>query len=281
MLNNIREIAVAAGREAMRFYKQPLPVDYKADDSPLTAADKAAHQLICARLRQLTPEIPVLSEESDPAEVAGRRSWQRFWLVDPLDGTKEFIKQTGEFTVNIALIVEGESRLGVVHAPAVGLTYLAEKPHGAFKQTNDQPPQPIQTRPSPLRNQEPSTTNQEPSTTNQEPGNRLTIVASRDHAGPMVKRLFESYPEAETKSMGSSLKFCLVAEGAADLYLRDAPTMEWDTAAAQCILEAAGGEVRDLDGARLTYNRENQKNPPIVALGDPSFPWLKPETSSP
>lgn len=260
MLTEIREIAYAAGVEAMRFYKEPLPVDYKADDSPLTAADRAAHRLICDRLRAFQPGIPVLSEESEPEEVAGRREWKRFWLVDPLDGTKEFIKQTGEFTVNIALIVEGEARLGVVHAPATGLTYFAEKPLGAFKKIGDQAPEPIRARPLP------HSPNQKPNGTDAQ---ELTIVASRDHAGPMVKQLFERYPQAETKSMGSSLKFCLVAEGAADLYLRDGPTMEWDTAAAQCVLEAAGGEVSDLGGTKLTYNKESLKNPSFIAVGDP------------
>lgn len=249
----------------MRFYGGSAPVDYKADDSPLTAADRAAHQLICARLRDLTPEIPILSEESEPEEIAERRSWPRFWLVDPLDGTKEFIKQTGEFTVNIALIEEGRPRLGVIYAPATGLTYMAEKDAGAFKQVGDEPPQAIHVRPSPLNVQQPGTHNPEPAT-----HRPLTIVASRDHAGPLVARLFERYPQAETKSMGSSLKFCLVAEGKADIYLRDLPTMEWDTAAAQCILETAGGEVRALGGGPLTYNKEDLKNPSVLAVGDVS-----------
>lgn len=255
MLENIRQIAIDAGTEAMRFYHQECPVDYKADDSPLTAADRAAHRLICDRLRELAPEIPILSEESAPEEIADRRNWHRFWLVDPLDGTKEFLKRTGEFTVNIALIVGDQSELGVIYAPATGLTYLAETSAGAFKQLGDGPRRAIRVRPR-------------PAATSSDP--RLTIVASRDHAGPMVRRLFDQYPEAETRSMGSSLKFCLVAEGAADIYLRDVPTMEWDTAAAQCILETAGGTLRTLDGARLAYNKASLKNPSIVSLGDPS-----------
>lgn len=256
MLEQIRQIAIAAGVEAMRFYGQPFTVDYKADDSPLTAADQAAHRLICQRLRALTPGIPILSEESDPSEIAHRRSWTRFWLVDPLDGTKEFIKQTGEFTVNIALIVDGRSELGVIHAPATGLTYVAEKNTGAFRQTGDAPPTPIHARLSPVRKPD-------------DAASPLIIVASRDHAGPLVARLFERYPEATTKSMGSSLKFCLLADGAADLYLRDVPTMEWDTAAAQCILETSGGQICDLEGKVLTYNKESLRNPSIVAVGDP------------
>jgi 3'(2'), 5'-bisphosphate nucleotidase len=266
MLESIREIALAAGAEAMRFYGQPFTVDYKADDSPLTAADQAAHRLICARLRALTPDLPILSEESDPSEIAQRRTWSRFWLVDPLDGTKEFIKQTGEFTVNIALIVDGRAELGVIHAPATGLTYMAETTIGAFKQTGNGPVQPIRARPSPVRMPD-------------EAELPLTIVASRDHAGPLVARLFQRYPAATTKSMGSSLKFCLLAEGAADLYLRDVPTMEWDTAAAQSILETAGGQIRDLEGHVLTYNKESLRNPSIVAVGDPGCHYDLRETT--
>lgn len=263
LLHEIREIAKAAGAEAMRFYGQPFNVDYKADDSPLTAADQAAHRLICTRLRDLTPDIPILSEESEPEEVAQRRSWSRFWLVDPLDGTKEFIKQTGEFTVNIALIVDGRSELGVIYAPATGLTYMAEKSAGAFKQLGDQPPEPIQVRRSPEREKG----------SGEAPREALTIVASRDHAGPLVERLFARYPDATTSSMGSSLKFCLVAEGKADLYLRDVPTMEWDTAAAQCILETAGGQIRELHGGVLGYNKESLRNPSIIAVGDPDWTY--------
>lgn len=265
MLDNIRQIAIRAGDEILRFYGQEHPVDYKADDSPLTLADKGAHQLICAALRELTPDIPVVSEESAVPDYEERRKWERFWIVDPLDGTKEFIKQTGEFTVNIALVAGGIPELGVVYVPAQRLSYLAEKSTGAFKQTNDGDREPIQVRPVP----QPATSDQQPATS----PDRLTIVASRDHAGPQVKALLEAYPDAETRSMGSSLKFCLVAEGKADLYLRDVPTMEWDTAAAQCIVETAGGAVNVLDGGPLTYNKPDIRNPFLVTLGDPTFAW--------
>lgn len=251
MLDEIQKIAVEAGHEILKYYGGDSPVDYKADDSPLTLADQAAHRLICRRLREFQPEVPVLSEESSADEIKNRREWKRFWLVDPLDGTKEFIKQSGEFTVNIALIVEGEARLGVIYVPAKELTYLAEKPFGAFKQEANKAREKIGVRKA--------------------QSDRLTIVASRDHAGPAVQALFESYPEAETRSMGSSLKFCLIAEGKADIYLRDVPTMEWDTAAAQCIVEAAGGAVTTLDGKPLTYNKEDLRNPSLLTLGDPRF----------
>lgn len=256
-LQQVRQIAIQAGGEILRFYGKDHPVDYKADDSPLTLADKAAHKLISESLRELTPDMPVMSEEATVPEYGERQSWTRYWVVDPLDGTKEFIKQTGEFTVNIALISHGKPVMGVVYVPAQKISYLAESGIGSFKQTNEGEPQPIKTRSAPRGHalREPP----------------LTIVASRDHAGPMVGKLLAAYPEAETRSMGSSLKFCLIAEGAADVYLRDVPTMEWDTAAAQCVVETAGGIVSDLNGARLAYNKKDIRNPALLTRGDPDF----------
>ena len=180
-------------------------------------------------------------------------SWNRFWLVDPLDGTKEFIKKTGQFTVNIALIENGESTLGVVLAPASGLEYFANRGNGAFKRLDQAEPEKIHV----------SEIDKE----------KLRIVASRDHAGPKVAAMLEKLPSAELVSMGSSLKFCLVAEGAADLYPRFVPTMEWDTGAAQCILEEAGGAVCTLDGYRLGYGKEDTRNPSIIAAGHPTLDW--------
>lgn len=289
MLNEIQQIAIRAGEEILRFYGKSHPVDYKADDSPLTLADKAAHKAICAALHEFHPEIPIISEESPVPDYEERKKWKRFWLVDPLDGTKEFIKQTGEFTVNIALIVGGEARLGVVYVPVQRLTYMAEKPFGAFKQIDGRSRERIRVRRVPghekvdggnvqhskgpgTRN--PSVTKDQVLMTTDPAKPAPVIVASRDHAGPRVKALLEACPDAETRSMGSSLKFCLVAEGAADLYLRDVPTMEWDTAAAQCIVEAAGGVVTNLQsGKPLLYNKKDIRNPEIVTIGDPSFPW--------
>ncbi len=257
MLDTVRQIAAEAGREILDHYADEIPVDYKADDSPLTQADRAAHHLIVGRLRAAFPDTPVLSEESPEGEVAERRSWTRFWLVDPLDGTKEFIKRTGQFTVNIALIEVGEPVSGVVHVPAQRVTYFAARGAGAFRQDGDGEPQPIKARAA-------------------DPA-RLTVVASRDHAGPEVAAILGKMADAgvavESASMGSSLKFCLVAEGAADLYPRTVPTMEWDTAAAQCVVEAAGGTVTTLDGARLGYNKESLRNPSIMTAGDPSLDW--------
>lgn len=253
MLEEIRTIARDAGREILRIYEGDAGVEYKEDESPLTLADLASHKFICAALREMDASIPILSEESEADEVEARREWRRFWVVDPLDGTKEFIKKSGEFTVNIALVESGECALGVVHAPVMETTWHGERGAGAWKQIAEAEPESLS-----VRKPDPS---------------RLGIVASRDHAGPMVKELLERFPGAETQSMGSSLKFCLVAEGRADIYLRDVPTMEWDTAAAQCVVEAAGGVVQTLEGERLRYNKADLRNPSLVTLGDEHFDW--------
>lgn len=259
MLARIRRIAEEAGAQILTHYEDEIPVDYKADDSPLTQADRASHRLIVGRLRAAFPEIPVLSEESDPAEVAERRSWTRFWLVDPLDGTKEFIKRTGQFTVNIALVEDGEPTLGVVYIPAQDVTYFARRGEGAFRQNGDGAPARVA-----VRTADPE---------------RVVVVASRDHAGPEVAAILERIAaagiEVEAASMGSSLKFCLVAEGAADFYPRTVPTMEWDTAAAQCVVEEAGGAVTTLDGARLRYNKASLRNPSVMAFGDAGAGWQR------
>ena len=180
-------------------------------------------------------------------------SLEKFWLVDPLDGTKEFIKKSGEFTVNIALIQAGRPILGVVHCPVTGITYSAESGQGAWRQDKDGPFTAIHARKADAA--------------------ALAVVASRDHAGPRVSKMLARMPGAELASVGSSLKFCLVAEGKADVYLRDLPTMEWDTAAAQCVVEAAGGQVLTLDGNALSYRKPEMRNPAILTIGDPAFPW--------
>ncbi len=201
----------------------------------------------------LIPGVPVVSEESHEPTATLIGANGRFWLVDPLDGTKEFLKGTGEFTVNIALVEQGRPVAGVVHAPALGLTYFADLDNGAFRQNNNEGPVAIRCQRA----------------------NRdsLRVVASKDHAGPLVEAMLARLPNVELKSMGSSLKFCLVAEGSADIYLRDVPTMEWDTAAAQCLVEAAGGQVCTLDGQPLRYGKPSLKNPSIVTVGDPKLEW--------
>lgn len=253
MIETVKSIAKDAGDKILSFYGQSIPVEKKSDDSPLTKADLAAHNAIVAGLNDLDAAIPVLSEESKEIPYEDRKDWEQFWVVDPMDGTKEFIKQTGEFTVNIALVQGSKSVLGVVYVPAKDLFYWAQYRQGAFKQTNGDASLAIKARKA--------------------DATELSIVASRDHAGPMVKELLGRFPDAQTQSMGSSLKFCLVAEGKADVYLRDVPTMEWDTAAAQCIVEESGGIVQDLEGNVLLYNKEVLRNPSIITLGEPSFKW--------
>ena len=257
-----RDAADAAGAAILTHYGRPIPVDRKADDSPLTQADLAAHRTILSHLA--ASGLPVLSEEGDP-ESADRRGWRRFWCVDPLDGTKEFVKgshtppvTSGEFTVNIALIEDGEPILGVVHVPVHGVTYYAAG-GVAWKQVGDGAPARISTRPA--------------------PDGALVLVASRDHAGPEVAAILERVEAAgrhvESASMGSSLKFCLVAEGAADFYPRTVPTFEWDTAAAQAVVEAAGGGVATREADRLAYNKDDLRNPSVFCWGDPSLDWRR------
>ncbi|MDB4459181.1 3'(2'),5'-bisphosphate nucleotidase CysQ [bacterium] len=255
MIEDIVRITCLAGDSILEIYRRPYSVDIKDDKSPLTEADLAAHTLIVDSLAKLTPEIPIVSEEMTEEEKANNQG-ERFWLVDPLDGTKEFIKKTGEFTVNIALIEDGIPILGVVHTPAIQLTYWAEKGKGAFKKEGSNDPVAINCRKA--------------------QSDKLSVVASRDHAGPLVKSLLSTYPSAESSSMGSSLKFCMIAEGKADIYLRDVPTMEWDTAAAHCIVTESGGSITQLNQSPLIYNKPGLKNISIVTIGDRDFPWQIP-----
>ena len=252
----VREIcllAEEAGARAMHFYHGRASVAFKQDSSPLTDADRASHDFLTQSLPGVIPGIPVISEESMDPTLGLREADGRFWLVDPLDGTKEFLKGTGEFTVNIALVEQGRPVIGVVHAPALGVIYFADLAGGAFRRSQDEAPVAIRAERAhrgPLR-----------------------VVASKDHAGPLIEAMLARLPGAELKSMGSSLKFCLVAEGNADIYLRDLPTMEWDTAAAQCVVEAAGGRVCTLDGKPLRYGKPSLRNPSIITVGDPDLPW--------
>jgi 3'(2'), 5'-bisphosphate nucleotidase len=253
MLQKVLNIARLAGEEVLRYYGGALSVDYKVDASPLTQADRASDMLIRTQLGDLFPDVPVLSEESDRGSVDEWRTWKRYWLVDPLDGTKEFIKQTGEFTINIALIDSGRPVLGVVYVPVTGLTYYAEKGDGAHVLLHGEEPRAIRTRAA------------DPE--------RMVVVVSRDHAGAREQALIDKISHVSTTSMGSSLKFCLVAEGKADLYPRFGRTLSWDTAAAQCVVEEAGGLLLDLEGRRLGYDRETLANPFLITVGDPHLDW--------
>ncbi len=255
LLEPVKAIATEAGERIMAVYGTSFDVEAKGDDSPLTAADLAAHESIVAGLGSLTPEIPVLSEESSHVPFAERAAWRCYWLVDPLDGTKEFIKRNGEFTVNIALIVEHEPVLGVVGVPARDLCYYAARGAGAFRQRDGAEPEPIRVRPlgpGPVR-----------------------VVGSRSHRGAALDAFVARLGEHALVPVGSSLKFCLVAEGGADIYPRLGPTSEWDTAAAQCVVEVAGGRVIDVKGRRLAYNtKESLLNPHFLVVADPARDWL-------
>ena len=260
LLDAALDAAHAGGAAILPFYGRPIPVHRKADDSPLTQADLASHRAISDRLA--STQLPVLSEESDPSEVSGRQSWLRYWCVDPLDGTKEFVRgapggadppvTTGEFAVHVALVDDGRPTVGVVHLPVLDVTYWAAGGR-AWRQTGGGAPVAISTRPS---------------------GDTLAVLVSRDHAGPeteaVLTALAASGRAVTTSAHGSSLKVCRIAEGQADLYPRLGPTWEWDTAAPQAIVEASGGGLTDAAGAPLTYNRADLRNPSFVCWGDPS-----------
>lgn len=240
-------IARQAGAAIMAVYQSgETGQTSKADNSPLTLADLAAHRVIVDALNRLTPNIPVLSEEAADIAYAERSKWTRFWLVDPLDGTKEFIKRNGEFTVNIALIENGEPTLGVVYAPVLDTCYYGA--HGsAFVQRGDAVPQPITAQPHVA-------------------GQPIKVVASRSHSDERTTALLKQLGDHQCISMGSSLKLCLVAEGVAHFYPRLGPTMEWDTAAAHAVVNAAGGTVCDLNGNDLRYNKADLHNPEFLVM---------------
>lgn len=240
-------IATRAGQEVMRYHGGAVEYDLKDDESPITKADKASHTIVTEALRESYPEIPIVSEE-DAESHAKVDDVEHYWLVDPLDGTKEFIQGRDSFTINIALIRRGSPVAGVVHVPFSGVSYAACLGHGAYRMDAER-----------TRSSLKVTKSQD----------TLRIVASRDHAGQQVKRLLEVFPEAKLLSIGSSLKFCLIAEGAADLYLRDVPTMEWDTAAAHAIVNEAGGRLLVYpDKTDLVYGKKDFRNGSLLTLGD-------------
>lgn len=248
-IETLLDIARQAGAAIMEIYAGDHSVEYKDDNSPLTAADKAAHRIIVAGLERAYPDIPILSEEGAEIPYAERCHWRRFWLVDPLDGTKEFIKQNGEFTVNIALIEVGRPVLGVVFLPARNIMYSGRPGAGAWRQDGGQAPVRIHVR---------ETT---------DPAAGLTVVMSRSHPTPELEQYLKQIKIARALPVGSSLKLCVVAEGQADLYPRLGPTMEWDVAAGHAVVEAAGGSVMTLDGQPLRYNKRNLLNPYFIVSG--------------
>ena len=274
LINSISKLAIDAGNEILRIYKSTdFEIKTKSDGSLLTEADQAAHQIIIEGLSKLDVNLPVLSEESTSISTEERALWKRYWLVDPLDGTAEFVEGNGEFTVNIALIENHEPRLGVVHAPDLGLTYLGGKNLGAMRR-DDEGERVIKCRTmdSVIASQE-----------------LIVIMESRRHAeggaNSLLTKIQSKIGAYETRNMGSSLKICYIAEGKADLYPRLGPTSEWDTAAAHAILDAAGGSIIDPDFKPLSYNsKEDLLNPFFFAIGDANYDWssvIKDQSGSP
>lgn len=262
LIQELLAIADRAGQQVMAIYQTDFQVDTKADDSPITAADIASHNIIMEGLKALTPDIPILSEESASAPWSERQNWTRFWLVDPIDGTKDFTNRTGEFTVNIALIDHSEPVLGIVTAPALneafwGITQkIGSDPiiqgceAGAWKRGADGAIAQIRTVIPP-------------------PEKR--VMASKNHMNDETRAFIDTLGPHELVQAGSSLKFCRIAEGRADIYPRLGPTCEWDTGAAHAVLAAAGGSVTRLDGSPLRYGKEDVLNPYFIAAGS----WYK------
>ena len=255
LVEPIVALAEDAGRAILEVYSTDFDVQAKDDESPLTQADLASHRWIDAGLRSLTPDIPIISEESGLPDFEERRQWRRYWIVDPLDGTKEFVNRNGEFTVNIALIEDNRPVLGVVHVPVQGKTYVGCKGLGAQRREGNETPVSIQVAgasTSPVR-----------------------VVGSRSHRGASLDSYLEAVGEHDMVPMGSSLKFCVVAEGGADIYPRLGPTSEWDTAAAQAVVEQAGGKVVTLDGKPMKYNaKADILNPHFFVIGTADRDWL-------
>jgi 3'(2'), 5'-bisphosphate nucleotidase len=254
LLPAVLDAVAEASAAIMAVYVSSHDVEFKSDESPITRADRAAHEILAARLGRIAPSIPVLSEEAEAAhDRAVRGAWPQLWLVDPLDGTKEFIGRNGEFTVNVALVRDHRPVLGVVAAPALGLTFYATEAGGAFRRRDGGPAEPIRVRPA---------------------ADPLVVVGSRSHRGDSLDAVLARLGAHELRPMGSALKICLVAEGSADFYPRLGLTSEWDTAAAQAVLEAAGGALTRLDGSPLRYNeRDTLLNPHFMAFGDGRRPW--------
>lgn len=251
----VARLARRAAEAILSVYAAPVTAVLKDDQSPLTEADLAAHRLIVAGLAALTPDLPVLSEESEPLPTAVRRRWSSYWLVDPLDGTREFVSRNGEFTVNVALISRGRPVLGIVQVPVQDRCYVGIPGLGAWRSDGDGPGQPLRvaaTPPGPPR-----------------------VLGSRSHRGSSLDAFLVALGPHELISAGSALKFCRLAEGAADVYPRLGPTSEWDTAAGQAVVEAAGGYVVELSGTPLAYNqREELLNPHFLACAGDPRPWL-------
>lgn len=253
-LPSILDLAEDAGRRIMDVYSGEYYIEHKENNTPVTDADYAAHHAILAGLAVLTPDLPALSEESEDIPFEQRSQWQTYWLIDPLDGTREFIKRNGEFTVNIALIHRHEAILGVIHAPVSGISYYAHHHHGAFKRARDGQVTRIHVQPNISR--------------------PPRVAGSRSYNCDSLRPFLQKIGDHELINMGSSLKSCLVAEGKVDIYPRFGPTCEWDTAAAQCIVEEAGGHFTDTQLQPLRYNtKDSLLNPHFIVFGDAQHNW--------
>lgn len=255
-VEKIGEIAVQSGEAILQIYHSEFEVSYKEDQSPLTAADKAAHEIIHSELKKLFPDIPLISEEGAQTPYELRSTWPRFWLVDPLDGTKEFIKRNDQFSVNIALIEGNNPVLGVIYDPVQETLYFASKWGGAHKLRKGSI-EPIKAKEN-LSDE------------------GLTLLESNSHRSKAPSDLLGNLKIREKINLGSSLKFCAVAEGRADAYVRQGPTWEWDTAAGQCLVEVAGGVVLGNDGSPFVYNKPSLKNPGFLVLSRPVQKQLQP-----
>jgi 3'(2'), 5'-bisphosphate nucleotidase len=254
LVEPIATLAVEAGKVILTVYATDFDVESKSDESPLTQADLASHNCIAAGLARLTPDIPVISEEDGLPEFDVRGKWDRYWLIDPLDGTKEFVNRNGEFTVNIALIDSNRPVFGVVHVPVQDKTYIGCEGRGSeLREGGNVTPINV------------STASNTP----------VRIVGSRSHRGTSLDAFLAKLGDHDMVAMGSSLKFCTVAEGNADIYPRLGLTSEWDTAAAQAVVEQAGGQVLELDGKPLSYNKKADiLNPWFVVIGASDHDWL-------
>ena len=257
-LLKISNISVEAGRIILDFYNKNLNITFKADESPLTQADLASHKLITDSIKKITPNIPILSEE-EFIEWDVRKEWKKYWLIDPLDGTKEFIKKNGEFTVNIALIENNRPILGVIYAPASNELYFAKKNFGSYKI---------------LTNKQLNTLdNAKKISIKINKTNKVKIIGSRSHSNPILQKwVSKNFNDFQILQKGSSLKFCLIAEGFADIYPRFGPTSEWDIAAGHIILEEAGGKLKSIDNKEILYNeKEDILNPNFFAYNNIDF----------
>lgn len=256
LLNDVVSLAKQAGKQVLNIYHSDFAVRFKTDKSPLTAADLASHDCICQGLRCLTPDLPIVSEESTVVSFKKRRLWEKYWLIDPLDGTKEFLEKNGEFTINIALIERHKPILGVIFVPSMGICYFAANAQGAYRQIAQNEPELIHSNVW-------------------KEGSAITAVVSRRHGMEELKKFLAQFANLDLLHCGSALKFCWVAEGLADIYPRFSPTFEWDTAAGQCILEEAGGLVIDYAGQALHYNMSSSlQTAAFLAVGDKRHPWL-------